>query len=66
MRQNYSQQAALERIEDVIPDIDAVAVLLGIVFAGETIGLEEALAMTVIIGAVVLIGLPQWRKQKPQ
>jgi drug/metabolite transporter (DMT)-like permease len=44
----------------------AVAVLLGIVFAGETIGLEEALAMTVIIGAVVLIGLPQWRKQKPQ
>ena len=44
----------------------AVAVLLGIVFAGETIGLEEALAMTVIISAVVLIGLPQWRKQKPQ
>ena len=44
----------------------AVAVLLGIVFAGESIGLEEALAMTVIIGAVVLIGLPQWRKQKPQ
>lgn len=44
----------------------AVAVLLGIVFAGESIGLEEALAMTVIISAVVLIGLPQWRKQKPQ
>ncbi|CAI8840021.1 MULTISPECIES: drug/metabolite exporter YedA [unclassified Pseudomonas] len=44
----------------------AVAVLLGIVFAGETIGMEEALAMTVIISAVVLIGLPQWRKQKPQ
>ena len=43
----------------------AVAVLLGIVFAGETIGIEEALAMLVIISAVVLIGLPQWRKQKP-
>ncbi|TWC19437.1 MULTISPECIES: drug/metabolite exporter YedA [unclassified Pseudomonas] len=39
----------------------AVAVLLGIVFAGETIGIEEALAMLVIISAVVLIGLPQWR-----
>ncbi|MCE0464417.1 MULTISPECIES: drug/metabolite exporter YedA [Pseudomonas] len=43
----------------------AVAVLLGIVFAGETIGVEEALAMLVIISAVVLIGLPQWRKPKP-
>ncbi|AZE32283.1 putative inner membrane transporter YedA [Pseudomonas chlororaphis subsp. aureofaciens] len=42
----------------------AVAVLLGIVFVGETIGLEEALAMVVIISAVVLIGLPQWRKPK--
>jgi drug/metabolite transporter (DMT)-like permease len=40
----------------------AVAVLLGIVFAGESIGLEEALAMAVIISAVVLIGLPQWRR----
>jgi drug/metabolite transporter (DMT)-like permease len=40
----------------------AVAVLLGIVFAGETIGVEEALAMAVIISAVVLIGLPQWRR----
>ena len=40
----------------------AVAVLLGIVFAGETIGIEEALAMAVIISAVVLIGLPQWRR----
>ena len=40
----------------------AVAVLLGIVFAGEHIGAEECLAMAVIIGAVVLIGLPQWRK----
>ncbi|MDI2592134.1 drug/metabolite exporter YedA [Pseudomonas sp. N3-W] len=43
----------------------AVAVLLGIVFVGETIGLEEAVAMAVIISAVVLIGLPQWRRQKP-
>jgi drug/metabolite transporter (DMT)-like permease len=40
----------------------AVAVLLGISFAGETIGPEECLAMAVIISAVVLIGLPQWRK----
>lgn len=44
----------------------AVAVLLGIVFVGETIGREEALAMLVIISAVVLIGLPQWRKPKPE
>ncbi|WP_430446841.1 MAG: drug/metabolite exporter YedA [Pseudomonas piscis] len=42
----------------------AVAVLLGIVFVGESIGFEEALAMLVIISAVVLIGLPQWRKPK--
>lgn len=42
----------------------AVAVLLGIVFVGETIGIEEAMAMLVIISAVVLIGLPQWRKPK--
>lgn len=40
----------------------AVAVLLGIVFVGETIGIEEALAMAVIISAVVLIGLPRWRR----
>ncbi|MBA1203016.1 drug/metabolite exporter YedA [Pseudomonas capeferrum] len=40
----------------------AVAVLLGILFANERIGVEECLAMAVIIGAVVLIGLPQWRK----
>ncbi|WP_371370529.1 drug/metabolite exporter YedA [Pseudomonas sp. QL9] len=39
----------------------AVAVLLGVLFAGESIGWPEALAMAVIIGAVVLIGLPQWR-----
>ena len=43
----------------------AVAVLLGIVFAGESIGIEEALAMAVIISAVVLISLPQWRRQNP-
>lgn len=42
----------------------AVAVLLGIVFVGETIGMEEALAMLVIISAVLLISLPQWRKPK--
>ncbi|MBK5508692.1 MULTISPECIES: drug/metabolite exporter YedA [unclassified Pseudomonas] len=41
----------------------AVAVLLGIVFVGETIGIEEAIAMAVIISAVVLIGLPQWRRR---
>ena len=44
----------------------AVAVLLGVVFAGETIGLPECLAMVVIISGVVLIGLPQWRKPRPQ
>lgn len=44
----------------------AVAVLLGVLFAGETIGTEECMAMVVIIGAVVLIGLPQWRKPKHQ
>ena len=43
-----------------------VAVLLGIVFVGETIGIEEGLAMLVIISAVVLIGLPQWRRSPPQ
>ncbi|WP_296258827.1 MULTISPECIES: drug/metabolite exporter YedA [unclassified Pseudomonas] len=43
----------------------AVAVLLGVLFADEHIGPAEAAAMTVIISAVVLIGLPQWRKQKP-
>ena len=39
-----------------------VAVLLGVTFAGERIGTEEWLAMTVIVSAVVLIGLPQWSK----
>ena len=39
-----------------------VAVLLGILFADEHIGAVECLAMAVIIGAVVLIGVPQWRK----
>ncbi|MCY1416128.1 putative inner membrane transporter YedA [compost metagenome] len=41
----------------------AVAVLLGVVFAGEHVGMAEAAAMAVIIGAVVLIGLPQWRNR---
>jgi len=41
-----------------------VAVLLGLTFADEHIGLSEGVAMTVIISAVVLIGLPQWRKPK--
>ncbi|TDV61884.1 drug/metabolite exporter YedA [Pseudomonas sp. LP_7_YM] len=43
----------------------AVAVMLGVLFADEHIGPPEAAAMAVIISAVVLIGLPQWRKQKP-
>lgn len=43
-----------------------VAVLLGIGFAGETVGIEEGLAMLVIIGAVVLIGLPQWCERKEE
>jgi drug/metabolite transporter (DMT)-like permease len=41
-----------------------VAVLLGIVFAGEQVGAEEGWAMLVIIAAVVLIGLPQWRRKR--
>jgi drug/metabolite transporter (DMT)-like permease len=40
-----------------------VAVLLGISFAGEQIGHEEWLAMAVIVLAVLLITLPQWRRQ---
>lgn len=43
----------------------AVAVMLGVLFADEHIGPAEAAAMAVIISAVVLIGLPQWRKRKP-
>ena len=39
-----------------------VAVLLGIVFAGEQIGDVEWLAMAVIIAAVLLITVPQWGK----
>lgn len=39
-----------------------VAVLLGIFFAGERIVATEWLAMLVIVGGVVLIGLPQWRR----
>ncbi|KTT12997.1 membrane protein [Pseudomonas oryzihabitans] len=40
-----------------------VAVLLGTLFAGERIGPAEMLAMLVIVGAVVLIGVPQWRRR---
>ncbi|MBF7143949.1 MULTISPECIES: drug/metabolite exporter YedA [Pseudomonas] len=40
-----------------------VAVLLGVTFAGEHIGAWEMVAMGVIVGAVVLIGLPQWRRR---
>ncbi|NBB12416.1 drug/metabolite exporter YedA [Pseudomonas sp. SLFW] len=43
----------------------AVAVMLGVLFADEHIGPAESAAMPVIISAVVLIGLPQWRKQSP-
>lgn len=43
-----------------------VAVLLGIGFAGERIGVEEGLAMLVIISAVVLIGVPQWRERNEE
>lgn len=37
-----------------------MAVWLGVVFAGEQVGQVEIVAMGVILGAVVLIGLPQW------
>ncbi|MCF5278314.1 drug/metabolite exporter YedA, partial [Pseudomonas syringae] len=40
-------------------------VMLGWVVAGEPIGVDECLAMVVIISAVVLIGLPQWRRSPP-
>ncbi|MEY1662401.1 drug/metabolite exporter YedA [Isoalcanivorax beigongshangi] len=43
----------------------AVAVALGVMFADEQVGIAEALAMAVIIAAVVLIGLPQWRRREP-
>lgn len=42
-----------------------VAVLLGISFAGERIGPVEWIAMMVILSAVVLIGLPKWRRPAP-
>jgi len=44
----------------------AVAVVLGVLFASEHIGGAEAVAMLVIISAVVLIGLPQWRRPARQ
>lgn len=40
-----------------------VAVVLGVLFASEHIGATETLAMLVILAAVVLIGLPQWRRR---
>ena len=41
----------------------AVAVLLGVTFAGEHVGIEEGLAMVLIILAVVLIALPKSRQR---
>jgi drug/metabolite transporter (DMT)-like permease len=41
----------------------AVAVLLGVTFAGEHVGAEEGLAMVLIILAVVLIALPKSRRR---
>jgi drug/metabolite transporter (DMT)-like permease len=41
----------------------AVAVLLGVTFAGEHVGVEEGLAMVLIILAVVLIALPKTRQR---
>ncbi len=41
----------------------AVAVLLGVTFAGEHVGIEEGLAMILIILAVVLIALPKSRQR---
>jgi len=41
----------------------AVAVLLGVTFAGEHFGVEEGFAMILIILAVVLIALPKWRQR---
>ena len=41
----------------------AVAVLLGVTFAGEHVGVEEGLAMVLIILAVVLIALPKSRQR---
>lgn len=38
-----------------------VAMLLGVTFAGESIGLAEGLAMLFILGAVLLTTLPGWR-----
>ncbi|MEE4146655.1 MAG: drug/metabolite exporter YedA [Halieaceae bacterium] len=38
-----------------------VAVLLGVAFAEEHFGTTEALAMVVIVAAVLLTALPQWR-----
>lgn len=43
-----------------------VAVVLGVMFASEHIGGAEAAAMLVIISAVLLISLPQWRRPARQ
>jgi drug/metabolite transporter (DMT)-like permease len=42
----------------------AVAVVLGVLFASEHLGAAEGVAMLIIISAVVLIGLPQWRRRE--
>jgi len=44
----------------------AVAVLLGVMFAGEQIRTREGLAMGLIIFAVVLTALPKWRQRAHQ
>jgi len=40
-----------------------VAVVLGYFFAGERLGLREAVAMLLIVAAVLLIALPQWHQR---
>jgi drug/metabolite transporter (DMT)-like permease len=42
-----------------------VAVILGYFFAGEQLGAREGAAMLLIVAAVILIALPQWRRQAP-
>ncbi len=41
-----------------------VAVLLGMAFANERVGTVESVAMLLIVGAVALITLPQWRRSR--
>jgi len=40
-----------------------VAVVLGVSLAGESLEMEEVLAMLLIVFAMLAIGLPQWRKR---